>query len=351
MERLIVFLGVFACLPGLSRAEALLHVEIARADRTATSLHLAVSGFVQAQDSVPVGAKADGRLLAVNVQVGDKVRAGQVLAKLDPIQATEGVRAAEARLVAAEASLRQAEQAHARAASLRERGVGTVAAVDTAIQALLAAQSQRDQSNADLSKARQALADMTVIADGPGIVTQRHAEPGQVVSAAQSIVSLARDGAREAVFYAPDGVDLTMLMDRRIKMHTLDGQILKFDAKVSEISPVADPSSGTVKVTARLLDEKLQPGLGAAVSSDIEIELPSTYSMPWTVLATLDGAPAVWVVDPETRRVSLKAVQVSRYTDDAVEIASGIDEGDLVVGAGSNFLYPDRQVSWTGDQP
>ena len=339
---LVAAAAIFAATAG--RADEPLTVDLITAHFTAGQITYAITGEIQAHDSLTIGAKGGGRLLAMHVDVGDRVTAGQILAELDPTQATEAVRAAEAQLVATEAALKQADQAHARASELLTQGASTRAAVDAATEALDGARSQRDQMLAALSKARQALDDVVIRADGPAIVTARNAEPGQVIGAAESILTLARDSGLEAVFHAPDGFDLTVLLGRRITLHTLDAPVIEAGAIIAEIAPVADPASGTVKVTARLEANGPQPGLGAAVTSAISIGQPPGFSVPWSALAVLDGQPALWVADPASKAVQLKPVTVARYTDQTIEISGGLTEGDLVVGTGSNFLYPGRLV-------
>lgn len=350
MRRFSLALVAALCAASAGHAEDALAVDLMKAASSALTRTFSVTGEIQAADSVPIGAKDSGRVRVIHVSVGDQVVSGQVLAELDPTQAAEAVRAAEAQLAAAEASLKQADQSHARAASLVERGAGTRSDLDAAIEALDAARSKRDQMVAQLSKARQSLADVVIRADGPAVVTERNAEPGQVVSAAETILTLARDAGREAIFHAPDGMNLAGLLGREITLHTLDAPILEAHATITEIAPVTDSASGTVKITATLVDDDPRPGLGAAVMSDISIDLPQAFSVPWSALAILDGNPAVWVANADTKRVDLKPVTIGRYTESSIEISGGLQEGDLVVGKGSNFLYPGQLVRGAGDK-
>jgi RND family efflux transporter MFP subunit len=354
----VVALGVgYAC------ADEVLRVELVRTAPATTNWTFSVTGEIQAVDSVPVGAKEGGRLLAINVEVGDAVGEGQVLAELDPTQANEAMRAAAADLVAAEASLKQANQAYERARDLLARGAGTRADHDTAVEALDAARSQRAQMAAKLSKAKRSVADVVIRADGPAIVTERNAEPGQVVNAAQTLLTLAREERREAIFHTPDGMDLTPMLGREITITTLDAPFVTAKAKVTEIAPVTEATSSTVKLTARL-ESGPQPALGAAISSDISIELGEGYTVPWSSLALMDGQPAVWVASPDAQaaagdanqdmsgegfRVALRPVTVSRYRDQSLEISSGLNAGDIVVGAGSHLLYPGQLVHAVGE--
>lgn len=312
-------------------------------------LEYELTGTIEATENVPVSFRSGGRVISVTTQVGDHVTTGQVLSKIEPTQADAAAQAADAQLAAADASLNQAQLARDRAASLAERGAGTRADLDAATQALLAAQSVRDQAEAQLAKARQAVADTVIHAPVSGIVTERSAEPGQIVSAAQTVLTLARDGLREAVFHAPDIPDLDNFLGEQVRLRTLDGPEQQFIATISEISPLADESSGTVQVKAQLTDGDEQPGLGAAVSGSFEMSVAVTMSLPWSALATKGDTPAVWVVAPDSHAVSLTPVEILTYTSRTIELKGGLPEGATVVAAGSHLLYPGRIVTPSGE--
>ncbi|MGD9862248.1 MAG: efflux RND transporter periplasmic adaptor subunit [Pseudodonghicola sp.] len=344
---LALALSLGAALPAW--ADRPLTVQTVTARFAPLTLEFELSGTIEATENVPVSFRNGGRVISVAVQVGDHVTAGQVLSEIEPTQAEAAARAAEAQLAAAEASLNQAQLARDRAASLAERGAGTRADLDAATQAQLAAQSVRDQAEAQLAKARQAVADTVIHAPAPGIVTERSAEPGQIVGAAQTVLTLARDGLREAVFHAPDVAELDSFLGKTLPLRTLDGPEQTFAATISEISPLADEASGTVTVKARLNEATDRPGLGTAVSGFFEMSDAVTISLPWSALATKADAPAVWVVDPDSHAVQLTPVEILTYTSATIELSGGLPEGATVVAAGSHLLYPGRIVTPAGE--
>lgn len=344
--------GVTAAPPGW--ADQPLAVEAITARAAPMVMTFELSGTIEATENVPVSFRSGGRVISVTVQVGDHVTEGQLLAELEPTQAQASARAAEAQLAAAAASLKQAQLAYDRAKSLAERGAGTRADLDSATQALLAATSSRDQAEAQLAKARQSVEDTVIHAPADGIVTERSAEPGQIVGAAQAVLTLARDGLREAVFHAPDLPELDSFLGKGIELRTLDGPDRSYPATISEISPLADETSGTVEVKARLTRQtadagQTPPGLGAAVASTFEVSDAVTISLPWSALVTQHDDPAVWVIDPTTHAVHLTPVDILSYTSMTIELSGGLKEGTQVVGAGSHLLYPGRIVRPTGD--
>ncbi|WP_444453196.1 efflux RND transporter periplasmic adaptor subunit [Rhodobacter capsulatus] len=345
-----VLAGFTALAPPLA-AETPLAVELVTAHTAPVFLHYELSGSIEAAEAVPVGFRAGGRIVTLSVQVGAKVEAGQVLAQLDPTQAAAALRGAKAQADAAAAMLTQAEQALARAAELTQRGAATQAALDAATESALSARSAQDQAQAALAKARQTLTDCTLTAPAAGIVTARSAEPGQIVGAAQTVLTIARDGAREAVFYVPDLPVLERFRDRTVTLRPVEGSGSPLEAVVTEIAPLVAGDTGTVRVKGKLREGATAPGLGTAIVAVIDLPLGSAMALPWTVLVTKDGGPAVWTIDPDSQRAELRPVRVSRYTDRGVDVAEGISEGALVVSRGAHLLYPGRAVTATETTP
>lgn len=347
----VVAAGISAFSPPLC-AEEPLAVHIVTAHTAPVLLHFELSGTIEAAEAVPAGFREGGRLVSVSAEVGDRVAAGAVLAEIEPAQAAAALRAAQAQDAAAEAMLTQAEQALTRTTGLAERGFATQAALDAATQAALSARSARDQTRAARAKAEQTLADCTLHAPVSGIITQREAEPGQIVDAAQTVLTIARDGAREAVFYVPDFAALDRFQDRAVTLHPLASGGLSRAARVTEIAPIVSADGGTVRVKAEFdpAPDLAPPGLGTTVVTAVDLRYGAAMALPWEALVHRDARAAVWTVDPKTNRVSLAPVRVLRFTDHEIEIAEGLPEGALVVAEGAHLLYSGRLVRPAGAQ-
>lgn len=323
-----------------------IRVEVAVAKHAPVMRVYELSGSIEAAENVPASFRDGGRVIALDVQVGDLVVAGQVLAQIDPAQAQASERAAQAGLLAAQASVKQAQLARDRAEELANRGAGTRAVLDAATESLLAAQSAQDQAQAALDKAAQTRRDTVIRAGSDAIVTDRSAEAGQIVGPGQPVLTLARDGAREAIFYAPDTANPEGFIGKTLRLRTLDGPELRLTAQLTEISPLAAASTGTVRVKARLDPAAQPPALGVSVVGAVTIEEAAVVSLPWTVIMQSGQGAAVWRVDPATKTVALAPVVLARHGSQTVEIASGLADGDLVVAAGSQLLYAGRLVSF-----
>ncbi|WEK04938.1 MAG: efflux RND transporter periplasmic adaptor subunit [Candidatus Devosia phytovorans] len=335
---------------GSAQAQTALTVEIVTARSAPSAIMLDLTGTIEATSSVPVSFRSAGRLIEIHADIGDTVRAGDIIARIESTQADAGRRAAMAQLTSATASLTQTELARERAADLLARGVGTQAELDAAQAALLASRSAHEQAQTEVNKAQQAVDDTVLKAPANGIVTAREAEPGQIAGEGQAVITIAPQGEREAVFYAPNVPELDAMMGRRFEVTPIDGGDT-LPVSITEISPLADVTTGTVLIRARFEDGVTTMGLGTPISTTVNIPVPDAISLPWSALATTQGNPAVWRADPTTGAVTLVPIEIARYTTNTLEIASGLSDGDQVVTAGSNQLYPGRIVHLTEDAP
>lgn len=345
LKRTLITLSIaVAAMPAILAAQDDLRVEFVTAETEALLLDLQLSGTIEAKDSVDLGFRQSGRVTDVLIEEGDEVVAGQPLARLDPVQQDQGLRVAEASLAAASATEEQARQASERADAMLARGVGTRAARDDARQALSEAIGAVQRAESNVEQARRAVEDTVLRAPVNSVITQRDMAPGQIVGAAQSVVSLANLDGLEAVFRSPDHPLLNEAMGAAVRLDTLDIDMPAMTGTVTEIAPLVDPASGTVTVRARIDD--VEPGttlLGAAVRGTLRISSDAAVVVPWTALTRQGRDAAVWVVG-EGNKVSLTPVQISHFGDEAVFLSGGVESGQTVVGAGSQLLYPDRTV-------
>ncbi|WP_017999309.1 efflux RND transporter periplasmic adaptor subunit [Paracoccus sp. N5] len=326
-------------------AQPPLPVEYVQVRRTNLTFDAALTGTIAAKDSVDIGFRLGGRVTEVLVREGDRVAEGQPLARTDPLQQEQALQVARAAVVAAEASEAQARQALERADAMLRRGVGTRAAFDSASQGLSAATGALTQARSTLGQAERALEDTVIRAPSDAIVTARQAEPGQIVGAAQAVISLASATGREAVFLTPDTPLLRDAIGAPVSLTGIDFPELSMQARVTEIAPLVDPATGSVTVRAEIQNAPVSTSLlGAAVRGAVHFPAGTGIAVPWTALTAAGGQPAVWLVDAE-HRARLAPVRIERFTNGTVILAEGVEPGQIVVGAGSQMLYPGRQVA------
>ena len=174
--------------------------------------------------------------------------------------------------------------------------------------------------------------------------TARNGEVGQIVSAAQSVISLATTSGLEAVFQTPDLPILNDAIGVKVSLKGIDAHVPDMTGTVQEISPLVDPHTGAVTVRAEIDDAPTDITLlGAAVRGTVHFPAGTGIAVPWTALTSSAGSPAVWLIDDDMT-VRIAPIQIKRFTTDSVVIASGVKPGDRVVSAGSQLVYPGRKV-------
>jgi membrane fusion protein, multidrug efflux system len=328
----------------------------ARPVRTITVEHKAdggmvsLTGQIRAKDQVALAFRLDGRMIERPVNVGDVVKAGQVVAHLDPQNQQNSLRSAQADLASAEAVLTQARLAFGRQQKLLADGWTTRARFDDAEQALATAQAQVDSAQAHVRIAQDQLSYTDLLADAPGAVTAVGAEPGEVVRAGQMVVQLARQGGRDAVFDVPEQLIRTGPRDPVVEVALTNDPQVKASGRVREVAPQANATTRTFQVKVGLIDPPEALSLGSTVTGSIKLSAPSGVEVPASVLTEADGRPAVWVVDPQSQSVSLRNVDVLRYDPASVVVSQGLEAGEIVVTAGVQTLRPGQKVRLLGAQ-
>jgi RND family efflux transporter MFP subunit len=339
---------------GASTAEraAFVHTEIVQPRDQQASVTL--TGEVRARFSADLSFRVSGRVIARMVEVGDHVNAGDVLALLEPAEQQADVDAGTAAVASAEAQLRVAQATYDRQKTLITSGFTTRTVYDQAQEGLRTAEGVLEAARAQLGTAKDVLGYTKLRAEAAGVITARNIEVGQVVQAAQSVFSLAHDGGRDAVFYVyesvflgntdPGSVSLTLVSDRKV---TASGRI-------REVSPVVDPKSSTIRVKVGIENPPPAMTLGSAVAgtakAKAKAKAPQRIAVPWTALMAAGNKPAVWTIDPATRRVSLKPVTVAAYDASEVVIKAGLQPGERVVIDGGKLLSIGELVTYEGDR-
>lgn len=344
MRPICAIFGFLICLALPAMAEPPLTVEIVTARATTDVRHFSLTGEIQARDTLTVSFPTGGRVADVLVQEGDKVSAGAVLARMESVQQQQALRAAEAGLSTAQADFRQASEDLDRQVALLERGATTRIERDSAEDAKRIADGVLAQARADLDRAKKALADTVLTAPQDATVTDRLAEPGQVVGAAQPVLDLALGAALDAVFDVPEALLTAKRPSPQVTLTLLDHPQDEFYGVVREVSPLINPQSGTVSVTVSVVSPPPAVSYRDAVRGSVTRDATSRVSLPYTAMTATKDGPAVWVVDPETMAVSIRPVQIDRFETGKIVLASGVADGTLVVTQGAQLLFPGRVV-------
>lgn len=325
---------------------ALTRVKVQRVAMAPFAAPVMLTGSVQARVQSELSFRLAGKLVERHVEVGESIKAGQLLARLDSQEQQNALATAEAALLAARASQLQYDADWRRQASLLPRGYTSRSEHDRARALLRSAEGVLRAAEAQLASAREQLAQTYLVSDADGMITARQAEVGQVVAAAAPVFSVALNGPRDAVFHVYEalfnqaGDDLD---DIEVLVMRLDDPAIRSRGRVREVAPSVSERSGTLQVKVELLEQPLGMAPGAVVVVRQSLGSREQMLLPASALFSQAGAAAVWVLNEE-QRVALQPVRVRRYSEGLLVLEQGLQSGQQVVVAGGQLLYPGQQV-------
>jgi RND family efflux transporter MFP subunit len=323
-------------------------VRVVTIEKQATGTSIALTGRLQAQAEINQSFRIDGRMLSRDVDVGDQVRAGQVLARLDNMNEESSLQSARAQLAAAQAQALEARTMFERMRDLLAEHAVSQASFEQAQAMSKITQSQVDSAQSLVNIAQNRLSYTNLVSDVAGVVTARGAEPGEVVGAGRMIVQIAREGAMDAVFDVPAAIkDLAPGSSPDIVIALASNPAITATGRVREVSPRADPVTGTFAVRVQVLNPPPGMRLGSTVVGQVKLQRPPAIEIPSSALIQPAGKPAVWVVDTKTGTVSVRNVELQAYGEDRVQVLQGLSPGDVVVTAGAQALRPGQKINWT----
>jgi membrane fusion protein, multidrug efflux system len=351
-------LRVAACIPFLLPVAALAN-EVPRPVRVQTVQFapeqeaVTYPGTVQARVQASLGFRVGGQVTARLADIGDRVVAGQPLARLDPNDTRLSAEASAQTVRAAEA-----EAANARAEFGRYQRIGRNSPAwlpsefDRRQAALDGAEARLAQAQRQLAMARDQLDYTTLKADAPGVITDLKLEVGQVVAAGQTVFTLAHAAETEIIVDVPENRLPYIRAARSVTIRLWSQPDAALTGQVREIGALADPVSRTFAVKVTVLDAPaglLGLGMTAAVRFGRDSGALVAH-LPASAVVSVDGAPSVWVLDPATHRAVAHTVRVSAWLGDGeVAITGGVEAGAQVVTAGAAQLDAATPVAaWVG---
>ena len=304
------------------------------------------AGDVRAQVESRLGFRVGGKLIKRQAELGQHVKAGQVLAQLDPQDYRLAFDAARAQVNAAATSRNLAAADFRRYQALKDQNFISGAELERREAMLKAAQAQFEQAQSQLAVQGNQTSYAVLTADVSGVVTAIDAEPGQVVAAGAPVLRIAADGARDVVFAVPEDKVAGLKVGAPVKIRVW-AQNTELPGKVREVAASSDPVTRTYSVKVSV-DAKAPPPLGATV-----YVIPETggaaglpvIKLPTSALRQEGQATAVWVLDKASMTVRSQVIQVATADGNEVVVAGGLQPGMLVVSAGVHVLSPGQKVS------
>jgi multidrug efflux system membrane fusion protein len=313
---------------------------------------LVYSGVVRPRVESNIGFRVGGKIVERAVNVGDRVKVGQTIARLDDTDLKLAASSAQAAVVAARTRREVTRVNLDRAKPLLPQGFISQATYDVRRNEHDAAVSALDTAEAQLRQAANAVGYTTLTADKAGIVTAVTAEPGQVVSPGQPVIAIAEAGEIEVAIGVAEQDAGRLAVGQSAGITLWAGSGAAAEGRIREIAGQADPASRTYAVRVALANPPHGVRLGMTATATIRVdgEDPAMV-VPLTALTEADGTPVVFVVDAQKRTVRRTPVTIAGTAEDGVRIAGGLSAGDIVVTAGVQFLRDGMRVRLPGERP
>jgi RND family efflux transporter MFP subunit len=298
-------------------------------------------GVVRARHETDLAFRVAGKIVARTVNVGDRVHAGDVVARLDSQDLSLQVQSAEAELAAATSNLTQTSSDLDRYTTLKTRGYASVAEFDRKKAAKDEAEGRLERARRALDIARNQLAYAELKADVDGVITATLAEPGQVVAIGQAVARLAHHGEKEAVVALPESW-LAEARHAKASVRLWSDPDRRFPARLRELSPQADAATRTFAARFTISDADASVALGMTATVLLSRDGDAVARLPLGAVINRGTGPLVYVVEDST--LVRRPVTISSVTEDAVIVTSGLNAGDQVVTLGLHKLDPGTKV-------
>ncbi|TKI06509.1 efflux RND transporter periplasmic adaptor subunit [Martelella alba] len=302
------------------------------------------TGVVVARIQSDLGFRVQGKILERLVDTGQVVKRGQPLMRLDPADLRLQAQAQQQAVAAAQAHARQTADDAARYHGLVAAGAVSASTYDQIKAAAKTASAELKAAQAQADVAQNAMSYAVLVADADGVVMDTLAEPGQVVSAGQPVIRLARAGQREAVVQLPETLRPTIGSEARASLYGSNKQPVP--AKLRLLSDAADPLTRTFEARYVLEGQLSGAPLGSTVTIHIAESKLSQPLLQVPLAAVFDAGkgPGVWGITGKPARVTWRPVQVVSLRDDAAIVTGGLKPGEQVVALGAHLLHDGETV-------
>lgn len=345
----IAMLLLAACKPATVPVEDIRPVRTLTVGATPTTSTSIYAGEVRARYESTLGFRVAGKLISRQVNVGEQVKAGQVLARLDPKDLQLGDAAAVAQVAAAQSQFTVTKNDLERVTGLFAKGYASKGEMDRYTTQYEAAKAQLEAVKAQRDQIANQASYSTLTADAAGVVTAVLAESGTVVAAGQPVVQLARGGAIEIAAAIPEDRVNTVREGMPVQVSLWSGGDKTYAGTVRELSSAADPLTRTYAL--RVSVPQAPPEMKLRMTASVAIPrsgLPDMVHIPSPSMVTQNGKAGVWLVEPKASLVQFREVQFAGVQGNAILVSSGLQPGDVVVTAGAAYLREGQKVKLLG---
>ncbi|WP_180028926.1 efflux RND transporter periplasmic adaptor subunit [Acinetobacter sp. YH16032] len=301
------------------------------------------AGEVQARQQTALAFRVGGQITERYVDVGDRVKVGQVLAKLDVKDAQLQLNASKAQLESAQSAAKIAEEEYKRFKQLLPINAVSRSQYDAVENQYKSAMSNLKQAQSNYAVSSNQTGYNQLIANKNGVITERSIEVGQVIAAGQAAYQLAIDGDREVVIGVPEQAVSEIKTGQKAWVTLWSKPEERFAAYVREISPAADQSR-TFSVKVVLTEGRSAIQLGQSARVFFSNTSSNVINVPLTSVSATEDQPYVWVVNPDhsIRKVN---VQIGAYGRDTVPVTQGLKASDWIVVGGVHLLRDKQKIN------
>ncbi|WP_309678859.1 efflux RND transporter periplasmic adaptor subunit [Polaromonas sp.] len=339
-----------ACSPTAPPQEPIRAVRVITVGTTELTAAHEYAGEVKAQVESRLGFRVGGKIIKRQAELGQRVKAGQVLAQLDPQDYRLAADAARSQVTAAQTTRDLAAADFKRYQELKDQNFISGAELERREATLKSAQAQLAQAQSQSAVQGNQASYAALLADVSGVVTAVEAEAGQVVAAGAPVVRIAADGVRDVVFSVPEDRVAGIRVGAPVRLRVW-AQSTELAGKVREVAASSDPATRTYPVKVSLLDGQPAPALGATVSVIPQgapvapVQGVAVIKLPTTALRQEGQSTAVWVLEPASMTLKSQVIQIATADGNEAVVAAGLAPGMLVVSAGVHVLSPGQKVT------
>ena len=318
------------------------------AGKSVTNNAMILVGEVKSRFESTQGFRIKGKIIERKVDVGSLVKKGQVLARLDASDANLSVASATADVRAAEANRALAQSDVVRQRQLVDKKFVSQSSLDRYEAQLKTADARVNQAKVQVAVLGNQSRYTALVADRDGVITQIHAEPGQVVDAGEMIVQVVDTKQIEVLVAVPELRMAKLKVGDAVTVKLWANQANNIEktyaGKVREIAPAASAATRAfdVRVTISNADEAVKLGMTAGVS--LAQADADAIIIPTGALTQMHGKTAVWVID-QKNIANFREVVAGQYTENGVMIISGLQSGEMVAIAGVHTLVKGQKVA------
>jgi multidrug efflux system membrane fusion protein len=286
-----------------------------------------------------IGGKVSRRL----VEEGQRVKADQPLAELDPQDVRLQLEATRAQVAAAEANLNMVRAERDRYKTLMDRQLVSRSQYDNAENLYRSGEARLKQIKAEFNVSNNQASYAVLRAPQDGVVAKRSVEVGQVVAAGQTVFTLATDGEREVSISLPEQNVGRYKVGQPVSVELWTQPDQRFSGRIRELSPAADPKSRTFAARIAFTAGKVPAELGQSARVFIQTADVVALSVPLSALTAENGATYVWVLGANNT-LKKTPVRVGAFGEKSVPVFEGLSASDWVVAAGVHVLHDGQQV-------